>query len=144
VDEYRPPTAPAAEPLLVNPAGKEPASSPAAAIPAPAALTPDPDPPSLLDRLFGWLSGRSDQIAALSAAIADTPSQPMNYVRRGELRLAQDDFTGAAADFEQGLALAREQLAVDRWGLVAQAAQDRAAAGLADIRARAAVEGDSA
>lgn len=90
------------------------------------------------EKLFGWLGGRNAQMAALNDAIASEPDAPINYVRRGELRLAAEDFSGARDDFERALALAEAQFKADRWGITLQTIQDRAAAGLADVAVRAA------
>ena len=95
--------------------------------PVPVAAEPQP---SLISRLFG--RGRSRrQLQALNSAIDLHPDSPMNYVLRGELYLSFDEPALAEADFRQALSLAQADYATSRWGLVAQAVQDRAQTGLA-------------
>lgn len=93
-------------------------------------------------RWFSGAAGRDAQIAALSDAIADAPDAPMNYALRGELLLDNKAYAAARADFERALTLAERALRTDRWGLVAQAAQDRAAAGLADALRHLGAQGE--
>lgn len=134
-------TTPAEQPLVVSQdlteAGMDAASIPvnAASGDDDAGLASGEQAPGGWARMLRWFSGaagRDAQIAALSDAIADAPDAPMNYALRGELLLENKAFDAARADFERALTLAERALRTDRWGLVAQAAQDRAAAGLAD------------
>ncbi len=71
------------------------------------------------------------RLATLAQAIETHPDAPTNYVLRGELRLALGDPAAAAADFHQALEWAERALATSAWGIIAQAARDRALAGLA-------------
>ncbi len=73
------------------------------------------------------------RLAALTDAIAANPDSPANYALRGELFLQHGERELAYADFVKALTLASAQLAADDWGLVEQAVQDRAEAGLRQI-----------
>lgn len=66
----------------------------------------------------------------LNSAIASHPDSPMNYVLRGELHLANGDREAAVADFQTAVSLADSEFAQSDWGLIAQAARDRALHGL--------------
>jgi hypothetical protein len=74
----------------------------------------------------------------LNWTIAAYPDVAANYVLRGELLLRQGDTLGAISDFRHALRLAAEQVETEDWGVVAQAVQDRALAGLRDALRRAA------
>ncbi len=78
-------------------------------------------------------ASRDQQAHDLDAAIGATPDTPANYVLRGELRLSSGDYDGAAADFQRALDLASAEVETQDWGIVAQAVQDRAYAGLKKI-----------
>jgi hypothetical protein len=77
--------------------------------------------------------GASRRLAALTDAIAANPDSAANYVLRGELFLQHGERELAYADFVKALTLAAAQLESDDWGLVGQAVQDRAEAGLRRI-----------
>jgi hypothetical protein len=79
------------------------------------------------------LRGASRRLAALTDAIAANPDAAANYVMRGELFLEHGERELAYADFVKALTLAAAQLESEEWGLVAQAVQDRAEAGLRRI-----------
>ncbi len=101
------------------------------------AVEPVPvEPPlSLMDRLFG--RGRSRRrLHDLSNAIDLHPDSPTNYVLRGELYLNVGEAALAEADFRQALSLAQADYGTSRWGVVAQAVQDRARAGLTKAHGR--------
>ncbi|MBE2184793.1 MAG: hypothetical protein IAE89_15290 [Anaerolineae bacterium] len=70
----------------------------------------------------------------INAAIASYPEAASNYVFRGELLLKIGEFAAAEADFQRGLELAAQQVKAHRWGIVAQAVQDRAYVGLKEAR----------
>lgn len=74
----------------------------------------------------------------LNWTIAAYPDVAANYVLRGELLLRQGDTLGAISDFRHALRLAAAQVETEDWGIVAQAMQDRALAGLRDALRRAA------
>ncbi len=95
---------------------------------------PIEEPPSLISRLFGRHSRQ--RLQALSGAIDLYPDSSMNYVLRGELYLSFDEPALAEADFRQALSLAQADYETSRWGLVAQAVQDRARVGLAKAAGR--------
>jgi tetratricopeptide (TPR) repeat protein len=98
-------------------------------------------------RLLAWVGLSADAdaaIADLSASIADEPDAPMNYVLRGEALLRSGALDAARSDFERALALAERALRGERWGLIAQAAQDRAAAGLIEVLRRSGESVDEA
>jgi tetratricopeptide (TPR) repeat protein len=75
----------------------------------------------------------TERLIALTRAIERHPESAVNYVARGELYLDIGERERAAADFRQALAIAEAQYAEDDWGLVSQAVQDRAVAGLAKM-----------
>ena len=75
----------------------------------------------------------TERLIALTRAIERHPQSAVNYVARGELYLEIGERERAAEDFRHALALAEAQYAEDDWGLVAQAVQDRAIAGLTKI-----------
>lgn len=90
-------------------------------------------------RLLSWVglsTGADAQVADLSAAIAEEPDAPMNYVLRGEVLLQSGAVDAARSDFERALALAERMLRSERWGLITQVAQDRAVAGLIEVMRR--------
>lgn len=89
-----------------------------------------PETPSPSVTLRG---GASQRLAALTDAIAANPDSAANYVMRGELFLQHGERELAYADFVKALTLAAAQLESDDWGLVVQAVQDRAEAGLRRI-----------
>ncbi len=68
----------------------------------------------------------------------------MNYVLRGEALLHSGALDAARSDFERALILAERALRGERWGLIAQAAQDRAAAGLIEVLRRSGESVDEA
>ncbi|MCS6872426.1 MAG: hypothetical protein RML95_01155 [Anaerolineae bacterium] len=71
----------------------------------------------------------AQRLEALSAAIAAAPDDPINYVLRGELRLALGDLENAAEDFRRGLLLIIAIGETD-WGYVHTALAERAQEGL--------------
>ncbi|MBI5666682.1 MAG: hypothetical protein HZC41_01630 [Chloroflexi bacterium] len=79
-----------------------------------------------------WFNGESADLRAadLTSGIEQHPETPANYVFRGELLLQTGAYAAAADDFRRALELAAQQVETARWGLVAQAVQDRALAGL--------------
>jgi hypothetical protein len=81
---------------------------------------------------------RNERWRKLNWAIAAYPDVASNYVLRGELLLKQNDTLGAISDFRRALEIAAPQVETDDWGVVAQAAQDRALAGLRDALRQAA------
>jgi tetratricopeptide (TPR) repeat protein len=91
---------------------------------------------SLWQRLFGngKQQERTAQIAQLTHAIESAPDDPTNYVLRGEMYLRVRDYAAARNDFQRGLDLAAEQVRENRWGIIAQAMQDRAMMGLDKLR----------
>lgn len=97
---------------------------------------PVPEPePSLVGRLLGRRRDQ-DHLYRLSGAIDRYPDSPSNYVLRGELYLKVGETALAEADFRQALSLAQADYETSRWGLVAQALQDRARAGLTKATGR--------
>ncbi len=88
-------------------------------------------------RRFRRLFSRMERWHNLNWMIVTYPEVAANYVLRGELLLRQGDTLGAIADFRRGLDLALEQMEQEDWGMVAQAVQDRALAGLRDALYRA-------
>ncbi|MCC6804721.1 MAG: hypothetical protein IT319_17695 [Anaerolineae bacterium] len=93
--------------------------------------------PSLWTRIRRSFS-RMERWHNLNWTIAAYPDVAANYVLRGELLLRQGDTLGAISDFRHALTLAAHQMETDDWGVVAQAVQDRALAGLRDALRRAA------
>ncbi len=69
---------------------------------------------------------RGQRLQQLHQAIADSPDAAVNYLLRGELYLEMHERGWAKADFERAAALAQEQYESRRWGIEAQAVQDRA------------------
>jgi tetratricopeptide (TPR) repeat protein len=69
------------------------------------------------------------RLAALTAAISAAPDDPINYVLRGEVRLALGDFDEAAEDFRRGLLLIAAIGETD-WGYLHSLLADRAQHGL--------------
>lgn len=85
-------------------------------------------------RIFGQKSAVFNQrLAVLDATTAYYPQSPTAYVLRGELYQQMGEYELAAADYERALEYARVQLEDADWGLVAQAVQDQAEAGLAFV-----------
>ncbi|MFN8451085.1 MAG: hypothetical protein U0521_21535 [Anaerolineae bacterium] len=93
--------------------------------------------PSLWTRIRRSFS-RMERWHNLNWTIAAYPDVAANYVLRGELLLRQGDTLGAISDFRHALRLAAAQVETEDWGIVAQAMQDRALAGLRDALRRAA------
>lgn len=90
-------------------------------------------PATFWDRLRQMLFGganRAERLQQLSDAIADVPDAAVNYLLRGELYVEMNKTTLAIADFEQAAALAQEEYETERWGIAAQAIQDRALSNL--------------
>jgi hypothetical protein len=99
--------------------------------------------PGFLARLRARFAGMSaaqdyttERLIALSRAIERHPDAAVNYVLRGELFLKMGEHTRAADDFQGALILTDAQLQQDDWGLVAQAVQERALAGLRMLSGR--------
>ncbi len=92
---------------------------------------------SLLQR-FRLLFSHWERWRNLNWTIVSCPDVAANYVLRGELLLNQGDVVGAISDFRRALELAAARVDQDDWGVVAQAMQDRALAGLRDALRRAA------
>ena len=69
------------------------------------------------------------RLAALTAAVSAAPDDPINYVLRGEVRLALGDFDEAAEDFRRGLLLIAAIGETD-WGYLHSLLADRAQHGL--------------
>ncbi len=74
------------------------------------------------------------RITALDDAITLYPSSSANYVLRGEAYLKAGQAERAIIDFEIAQRLAQADIMNNRWGLVAQAMQDRARRGLQQAR----------
>jgi Tfp pilus assembly protein PilF len=91
-------------------------------------------PPTFLERIRGMLFGSDAQmeerLRELTHAITMRPTAPSNYVLRGELYLDAKLPDLAAEDFQTALELASAQFETRNWGIVAQAAIDRAQAGI--------------
>lgn len=88
---------------------------------------------SLWDRLRAAFAGRalySQRIEALNDAIERFPTEPANYILRGELLLALNDHDAAANDFRLAIKLSAKQYERENWGVVAQILHDRALEGL--------------
>ena len=81
--------------------------------------------------LFG--SNRHQRLNELSDAINIHPDAAVNYVLRGEIYAQMGDTEAAQVDFEKALALIATQKENDRWGITAQALQDRALRALQQI-----------
>ncbi len=75
-------------------------------------------------------SERLRQQHELEKALNRDPDSVVMRIYRAELRLAERDCDGAAADFRAALDLAAAQIAEEPWALVAQVMQDRALCGL--------------
>lgn len=88
----------------------------------------------ILTRVFKrrwlWLALEEDDLEVLSTSIELYPNNPTSYLLRGEYFEGQRQFHLAAADYQQALALAQEDVQTARWGLIAQVVQDRAMMGL--------------
>ncbi len=84
-------------------------------------------------RWFGSQARRTyiaERLVALTRAIERQPESPANYVIRGEVYEEIGERARAEEDFRTALKLAEAQFADDDWGMVSQALQDRAVAGL--------------
>ena|GEM_PF-1093748 len=92
------------------------------------------DPPvPFWTRLRRALFGGADVSRALrhlDEAIENAPDAPANYVLRGELYLRAREYALAQRDFQRAYELATGQFERSDWGILAQAMQDRALAGL--------------
>ncbi|GEM_PF-1122004 len=96
-------------------------------------------PPTLGGRLRALFSPLSGRLAAIDASIEADPAEPMNYLRRGELRLTGGrpaDQEAAALDFYYAAAIAEAIFEDDDWGINAQMIRDRALANLKTLAAR--------
>jgi hypothetical protein len=85
--------------------------------------------------LFGGTNRADDagfiaRVRGLDQAIEATPDTPGTYVLRGELYLRAKEYALAEADFRAAYELAVQQFERSDWGIMAQAMQDRALAGL--------------
>jgi hypothetical protein len=69
---------------------------------------------------------RKLRLEYLDWAIENNPDTAVNYVLRGELKLQQEDVSGALDDFEQAMVLAQVELEQTDWGYAQQAVIDRA------------------
>lgn len=137
-DEFRP--SPDNQPILE---GEQPPEFVPGGEPAVYEFTAQPEAETATSSppLLGWLRaifGRQERVdirvAELSQMIESYPESPANYVFRGELLLETGAYEQAADDFQKALNIASEQTASADWGLVAQAVQDRAYAGLEKIQ----------
>lgn len=81
-------------------------------------------------RHWPWQADHHAELEALSMSIELYPDNPTSYLLRGEHFEAQRQFHLAAADYQQALTLAQDEVQIARWGLIAQVAQDRAMMGL--------------
>lgn len=87
--------------------------------------------------VLGWgVDRRQRRLEDLFAAVAANPDSFTNYVMRGEVYLQIGEYELAASDFEIACKLAANHLAVDNWGVIAQAMQDRALVGLEQARSQ--------
>ncbi len=85
----------------------------------------------LRQAIFGdGLDDKSEHFRHLDQAIESAPDSAANYVLRGELYLKAREYALARRDFQQAYELAAKQFERSDWGLIAQAMQDRALAGL--------------
>ncbi|HVU11450.1 MAG TPA: hypothetical protein VHD90_09235 [Phototrophicaceae bacterium] len=100
------------------------------------AVTTSEPKPSLFKQLLG--GSTSERLYNLNWSIAAYPDVAANYVLRGELLLQHNDLVQAIADFRRALEISARQFEIDDWGIVAQAMQDRALAGLRDALRRVA------
>ncbi|MBC8097884.1 MAG: hypothetical protein H7Y11_00440 [Armatimonadetes bacterium] len=104
----------------------------------PSSTSSPAEAPTLMGGLRRWLFPTYDErtaqyearLAVLNAAIDQHASAPSGYVLRGELHAQYGMDRLAAADFQQGLALAQQAMQVETWGVVSQAMLERAQAGL--------------
>jgi tetratricopeptide (TPR) repeat protein len=78
----------------------------------------------------GGLDAQSEHFQYLDQAIEIAPDTAANYVLRGELYLKVREYALARRDFQRAYELAAEQFERSDWGIIAQAMQDRALAGL--------------
>jgi tetratricopeptide (TPR) repeat protein len=86
-------------------------------------------PVTIWDRLRRLLFpgvNRGERLQQLNEAIADSPNAAVHYLLRGELYLERREVALATADFEEAAALAQQQIDAERWGIAAQAIQDKA------------------
>lgn len=135
VSEEYPEPAPASDPSDGAEAVREDAIFVYETPETPAAETPAAAPVARPKRsIFG--EGRSARLESLSHAVEMYPEEPANYVLRGEVYYQLREYALAEADFQRGLELAAEQVEANRWGLVAQALQDRALNGLEKTQRR--------
>ena len=110
-------------------------------LPESAGLWQKPKPKSKLGwfrRLFPGSapSGLQARLWDLDQTISAYPDSPSNYVVRGEIYLDMGEAELAYADFSIAWKLATEQIESANWGLIAQAMQNRAEAGLAEAQRR--------
>jgi tetratricopeptide (TPR) repeat protein len=112
----------------------------AASTPEPALVSSLPEPVAPLDAPIAAARAAQpvqikretlhlQRLAALTAAISATPDDPINYVLRGEVRLALGDLDEAAEDFRRGLLLIAAIGETD-WGYLHSLLADRAQHGL--------------
>lgn len=127
-----------AEPLADEPTGVEPLEAQPSE--PPPAAAPDSWFTQFRKFFFPTAKERGEQIARsmedLNFMIAHFPSAPGNYVLRGELYLEVGANVEAAEDFRCALHLAAAQVESEDWGVIVQAMQDRAQAGLAQAERR--------
>lgn len=98
--------------------------------------TPQPQVrrPTIFQRFWRWLRPTSQtyhyRLVMLERSIDSDPQSPVGYVLRGEVYLAMNEPHKAMLDFKAALERSERQLQTREWGVVAQAMQDRAQAGL--------------
>jgi tetratricopeptide (TPR) repeat protein len=80
--------------------------------------------------LGGGADDQDEHFRYLDQAIENAPETAANYVLRGELYLRAREYALARRDFQWAYELAAEQFEHSDWGIIAQAMQDRALAGL--------------
>ncbi|MBZ0290680.1 MAG: hypothetical protein K8I30_23850 [Anaerolineae bacterium] len=88
------------------------------------------------------IGGIAERIRHLDAAIENAADTPSNYVLRGELYLSTREYALARRDFQRAYELATAQFQQSDWGLMAQAMQDRALAGLQKAEKRLRTNGE--
>jgi hypothetical protein len=100
----------------------------------------------ILARIRQFLLGSEEQVAErirhLDEAIENAADTSTNYVLRGELYLSAREYSLARRDFQRAYELAASQFAHSDWGLMAQAMQDRALAGLQQAEKRLQTNGE--
>jgi hypothetical protein len=96
-------------------------------------------------RQIFWIDigGVDERIRHLDAAIENAVDTPANYVLRGELYLGIREYALAQRDFQRAYELATAQFQRSDWGLMAQAMQDRALAGLQKAEKKLRANGSS-